>query len=521
MKTVEESRRRFLKGCAATAAIGAAGPGLFFSGPAAAANGYDTVVSVFLRGGMDGLNLVLPISGNDRVHYEQARPDIAIAATGTYGALPLTLAGGGATGFGLHPSATGLRDLWNDGLLGIVQCAGLLTSVTRSHFDAQLSIDLGTPGRQGTGTGWLARALDSQPGVTASQSMTGLAVNSRQPANFNGSTSALTMGSPGDFALNAGAWSWQKVRDNSPAGLVGVNEMLETLWEGQTGLERAGARADNALRVVAQQPYAGLPPEWPTSTFARQLWTVAQSIQMNLGLRYATLDLGGWDTHDGQGSAGSGYHYYQNKIAELSQALAAFHATLAASGHLSRVTTVVQSEFGRRVRENANRGTDHGYGNPMLVMGGTVNGRRLYGNWLGLDPQVLSPYYGDVPVTTDHRRVLSEILIRRMRNPNLGTVFPGYGGYTPLGIMKGSDIAPVGMAAAAAPVAVAAPTAPNRRPATPAPHAPRPAPRPVPRQPAPSQTPAPTPEPGWIEQVQREVRGLWQRAERLFDDVMP
>ncbi|KAB8170004.1 DUF1501 domain-containing protein [Lysobacter maris] len=521
MNTIEESRRRFLKGCAAASAIGAVGPGLFFSGSAHAANGHDTVVSVFLRGGMDGLNLVIPVSGEDRVHYEQARPELAIAATGTYGALPLTLGTGAATGFGLHPAASGLRDMWNDGLLAIVQCCGLLTSVTRSHFDAQLSIDLGTPGQQSIGSGWLARALATQPGISGTPALPGLAVNSRQPANFNGSTAALTMGSPGDFELNAGAWSWQKARDNSPAGLVGVNDVLESMWNpGSTGLEHHGARAERALRVIAQQPYGALPADWPNNNFSRQLWTIAQSIQMNLGLRYATLDLGGWDTHEGQGTAGSGYHYYQGRIAELSEALAAFHRTLAASGHLSRVTTVVQSEFGRRVRENANRGTDHGYGNPMLVMGGTVNGRCLYGNWLGLDPQVLSPYYGDVPVTTDHRRVLSEILIRRMRNPNLGAVFPGYGGYAPLGLMKGSDLTPVGMAASAAPVAVAASTAAFRpRPAQPRPQPPRQAvPTPPKPQPRPSSQP---PARDWTQRLQREVMQLQGRLERWLREVMP
>lgn len=458
MNTPRLTRREFLKGCCAAGAAGAVGPGLFFSSAAeAAANSHDTVVSLFLRGGMDGLNLVMPVSGADRSHYEAARPNLAIAASGAYGALPLTLASGAGTGFGLHPSATGLRDLWNDQRLAIVHASGLLTSVTRSHFDAQLSIDLGTPGKQSTGTGWLARAMSTQPGALASDSLPALAVNSRQPANFNGSLSALTMGSPSDFELNAGAWQWQKTRDNSPAGLVGVNETLASLWGGQTGLEMDGRRAHGALAVIGRQPYSALPATWPDNGFAKQLWTIAQSIRFNLGLRYATLDLGGWDTHDGQGSAGSGYHYYQNKIAELSSALAAFYAELATTGHMSRVTVVVQSEFGRRVRENANRGTDHGYGNPMLVMGGAVNGRRFFGRWPGLDPEVLSSYYGDVPVTTDHRRVLSEILIRRMRNPNLGQVFPGYTGYAPLGLMQGSDIAPA-MAAASLPSAAPAST---------------------------------------------------------------
>ncbi|MFD1299088.1 DUF1501 domain-containing protein [Lysobacter gummosus] len=432
------TRRDFLKGTCATAAIGAVGgPSLLFSNSAyAAANGHDTVVHLFLRGGLDGLNLVVPIDGADRGFYEQARPNLAIAATGTYGALPLTLASGAGTGFGLHPAASGLRDLWNAGHLGIVHACGLLTSVTRSHFDAQLYIDLGTPGQQGIGSGWLARAMNAQPNLSGTEKIPALGVASRQPAGLLGSVQALTMGSPSDFALNAGAWSWQKIRPDSPAGFKGLNETLASLWGGSTPLELGGQRADSALKVVAQQTYAALPAGWPTSGFAQQLWTIAQSIQFNLGLHYATLDLGGWDTHDGQGTAGSGYHYYQNKIAELSQALSAFYAALDASGHASRVTVVVQSEFGRRVRANANGGTDHGYGNPVLVLGGPVNGRRFYGSWSGLDPEILSPHFGDVPVTTDHRRVLSEILFKRMGHTNLTPVFPGYGGYAPMGLVR-------------------------------------------------------------------------------------
>lgn len=437
-------RRTFLKGCCAAAAGGVAGPALLFSDPAhAAANPYDTIVEVFLRGGIDGLNLVPPIAGNDRSFYEQARPSLNIAATGSYAALPLTLADGSASGFGLHPSASGLRDLWNDGKLAIVHSCGLLTTPTRSHFDAQLYLDLGTPGQQGGGSGWIARACNTQPGASGNEIMPALAVNYRTPSSLLSATRALTMGSPSDFALNAGAWAWQQARATSPAGFRGVNETMAQLWAGETGVEVAGQRADRALGMVAQQPYtATLPATWPTSEFARQLWTVAQSVRFNLGMRYAAIDLGGWDTHDGQGTAGSGYHYYQNKIAELSQALAAFYGELSPGGEMARVTVVVQSEFGRRVRQNASGGTDHGYGNPLLVLGGAVNGRRFYGDWKGLDPQLLSATFGDVPVTTDFRRVFSELLIRRMGNHRLGTVFPGYGSYAPLGIVQGNDMAP-------------------------------------------------------------------------------
>ena len=444
MTRLEMNRRAFLKGCCATAAVGAVGPTLLFSSEAhAAANSYDTFVLVFLRGGIDGLNLVVPTSGNDRTHYEQARPNLAIAATGTYGALPLTLAGGAATAFGLHPSANGLRDIWDAGRMAIVHGCGMQTTVTRSHFDAQLFLDLGTPGSQSGGSGWLARAWRNQSAGAGSPIMPAVAVNSRMPANLIGTPDAMAMASPTDFALNAGAWSWQTYRDGMPAGTKGVNETLASLWGGATGLELSGKRADASLRVVAQQPFTStMPAGWPDTTFARQLWTVAQTIRFNLGLRYATVDLGGWDTHDGQGTAGSGYHYYQNKIAELSQALSAFYTELNAGGEMSRVTVAVQSEFGRRVRENGSRGTDHGYGNPMLLLGGAVNGRKFYGNWLGLAPETLSPTFGDVPVTTDFRRVFSEMLIRRMGNNKLSDVFPGYTGYSPLGIFQGSDTAP-------------------------------------------------------------------------------
>src|SRR5690606_1267537 len=139
--------------------------------------------------------------------------------------------------------------------------------------------------------------------------------------------------------------------------------------------------------------------------------------------------------------------------------LAAFYGELKTGGELGRVTVVVQSEFGRRVRQNGSRGTDHGYGNPLLVFGGPVNGRRFYGSWKGLDPEILSPYFGDVPVTTDFRRVLSELLIRRMGNNRLGEVFPGYAGYSPLGIVQGSDMARQYAGAIATPVATPLPAA--------------------------------------------------------------
>jgi uncharacterized protein (DUF1501 family) len=287
------TRREFVKGCCSVAVVGGVGSSLMYADDAfAAANAYDTVVHLFLRGGMDGLNLVVPTDGVDRTFYEEARPSLKIEATGTYGALPLTLSTGAATGFGLHPSATGLRDLWNDGRMAIVHACGMATTVTRSHFDAQLYIDLGTPGKYGSPSGWMTRAWQSRSANTPAATMPALGVSGTQPAGLMGATDSLTMSNPSDFQLNAGAWAWQKIRADSPAGLRGMNETLADLWTGQTGMEINGRRADLALKTIAQQSFASLPATWPTGNFANQLWTVAQSIRFNLGLRYATLDLG-------------------------------------------------------------------------------------------------------------------------------------------------------------------------------------------------------------------------------------
>jgi len=445
MTTPTLDRREFLKGCGAGAAIAAVGPTMLFSEAAyAAENPFDTVVMVFLRGGIDGLNLVPPIAGNDRGFYEEARPTLRIPVTGDGSALPLTLTDGSATGFGLHPSATGLHEIWNLGKLAIVQCCGMPTVVTRSHFDAQAYLDLGTPGNLIAATGWMTRAWQTLPGGGGGSPMPLLAVASRQPANLRGSTDALSMPSPSDFSLSSGASQWREYRSGMPAGTKGVTETIASLWAGQTGVEIAGMRADASMRLIAQQGYTSTlptaPVAWPTTSFARQLWTVAQSIRFNLGLRFAALDLGGWDTHENQGTTGTSF--YSNKITELSQALAAFYNELNTTGQMGRVTVIVQSEFGRRVRQNGSGGTDHGYGNPLLVMGGPVNGRRIYGQWLGLNPETLSPYFGDIPVTTDFRRVFSEFLIRRMGNNRIGEVFPGYAGYAPMDIFQGNDLAP-------------------------------------------------------------------------------
>jgi uncharacterized protein (DUF1501 family) len=163
---------------------------------------------------------------------------------------------------------------------------------------------------------------------------------------------------------------------------------------------------------------------------------------MQLGLQVATLDLGGWDTHEYQGDSGAGYFF--DKLAELGSGVSALLLDLSndnGTDHTKRITVVVMSEFGRSFQENASRGTDHGHGNVMLVAGGSVNGGQIHGTWPGLATEQLYDRR-DLAITTDYRRVLSEILIRRLGNPKLGAVFPGFQNYSPLGVVQGADIEP-------------------------------------------------------------------------------
>ena len=103
------------------------------------------------------------------------------------------------------------------------------------------------------------------------------------------------------------------------------------------------------------------------------------------------------------------------------------------------MTRIVVSEFGRRLSENASRGTDHGHGSGIFVLGGQVNGGRVITNWPGLQNEQLYDR-ADLAVTTDYRQVLSEIVVRRLGNAHLGIVFPGYKDYQPLGIVRGTDL---------------------------------------------------------------------------------
>lgn len=369
-----------------------------------------------------------PIAGDDRGYYESKRPRIAVPVTGANAALPLD------DRFGLHPGAAALQGLFQDKKLAIIHAAGL-TSDTRSHFDAMQFMELGTPDSKSSTTGWLTRHLLSATNLPGQIIMPAVAVGNQQPTSLLGSRESIGMTSPNDFNFG-GHWYYGDRQ----------REAMRRLYAGASWLHQAGIQTLDAIDVVERANPGTYTPGngavYPNTSFGRSLQTVAQVIRMQLGLQVATLDLGGWDTHEYQGDSGAGY--FADKLAELGNGIAALLLDLSNDNgvdHTRRITVVVMSEFGRSFQENASRGTDHGHGNVMLVAGGAVNGGQVYGAWPGLATDQLYDRR-DLAITTDYRRVLSEILIRRLGNPKLGAVFPGYQNYSPLGVVQGADLEP-------------------------------------------------------------------------------
>ncbi|WP_440223410.1 DUF1501 domain-containing protein [Dokdonella sp. MW10] len=453
-------RRDFLKTCAVGSLTAGIVPGARVAFAQPEVNTYDTLVLVFLRGGIDGLSLVPPISGNDRNYYEAARPTLRVPVSGTGAALALANSASANATSGLHPRASRLHTLYQQNKLAVVIGAGMPAPVTRSHFDAQQTMEYGTPGSTSISSGWLTRHLASA-GLPANVTIPAVSAGSITANSLIASTESITMGSGGDFRIDQSAWNWNSRDryDTPPNGFQGLVERLPELWAGNNPLEAAGRQTLDALSIVRPMNFGaynatsnpgGYAPAngaaYPTDGLGNQLKMIAQLIKANVGMRVAALDYGGWDTHNGQGVPTASYDPFGNSVEALSNALAAFYQDLNGTGanaFANRTSIVVMSEFGRRLRANGSGGTDHGYGNMMMVLGGSVNGGQVYGRqtFAGLAGEAL--FEGeDVRVTTDFRRVLSEALIRRAGNNRLGYIFPAYSGYSPLGIFQGTDMTP-------------------------------------------------------------------------------
>lgn len=432
------TRRAFLRNSTlCLTALGGMRLGLHANPARADWNQGNFVVYLYLRGGIDGLSMVAPISGPDRDAYVQWRPNIHLRTTGDTAALPL-----GNSDYGLHFAASGLQELYQENRLAIVHGTGFPPNqVTRSHFDAQDYMEHGTPGSS-IGTGWLTRHLASSGQVPAAAAIPSLSAGSSAPASLLGRRDSMVLDDPNSFHPNANNGATDGVPRYKLSTMITLRDLYQ---QDGSNLHLAGTGAVDTIELVDTLNIASYTPapgaNYPTSgvaaTLANQARLIANIAKRNLGLQVATLDYGGWDTHQGQGDgnqANLGQNNFGNRLAGLSQTLHALYSDLAADGLAHRMVVVVHSEFGRRVRENANRGTDHGSGNPMLVLGGRVRGGQLFGSFGGLNPGQLFQNE-DVQTTTDFRRVLWEVAKSHLGNSHLDAVFPGYAYPGPLGLL--------------------------------------------------------------------------------------
>ena len=364
----------------------------------------DTLVCIFLRGGADGLNMIVP-HGDDG--YYQHRPTLGIPRPDDNHTAVRTVNLDGF--FGLHPALAPLHDLYTAGNMAFVHATGS-PDETRSHFEAMDLMERGAV--QGDYTGWLARHLATLD--TGNESaLRAIGIGEMLPASLSGSVSATALQSIADYHLQG--------REEH----VGeMQSLLRALYNQNEDMLTAVARQTfNAIDVLGKIDTASYQPNgraYPERELGQSLQMVAQLIQADVGVEVACIDMGGWDTHVAQG----GSEGQQARLMdELAQSLRAFYEDVQTK--LDRVTVVVMSEFGRRVQENGGLGTDHGHGNMMMVMGGGINGRHVYSQWPGLHKeQLVGP--GDLAITTDYRDVLGELIHKRLNNPQTASIFPNY-----------------------------------------------------------------------------------------------
>lgn len=363
------------------------------------------LVVLFQRGGADGLNIVVPFAEKE---YYRRRPSIALPPPSAKEGAVLDLDGF----FGLHPALEPLLPLYREGHLAVVHAVGSPHS-TRSHFDAQDFMESGVPGDKSVPDGWMNRYLQHRPDPQAT-AFRGVALSAVLPRSLAGKAPAIALSNLSRFELNAGGATSQA---RSAYQLLYSRE-ADALLSGTASEMFEAIDFLHKANPTQYRPSAGV--EYPRGRVGQDLQQVAQLIKADVGLEVAFVEMGGWDHHVNEGGATGPL---AAQLAQLAQALSAFYRDL--GSRMEEVVVATVSEFGRTVHENGNRGTDHGHGNLMLVLGGTVRGGRILGDWPGLDPDQL--YEGrDLALTTDFRSIFGELLTRHLGCREIEAVFPGF-----------------------------------------------------------------------------------------------
>lgn len=366
------------------------------------------LVTIFQRGAVDGLSMIIP--HGDPAYYNLRRGIAVPKPNEAEGALNLD------GYFGFHPVMKPLEQFWQSKQLAVIHSSGSPDN-TRSHFDAQDYMESGTPGYKGTRDGWLNRALQVSPGKGDSP-FRAVAMTQQLPRALYGRAPSVAMTNLADFNIKAGLYT-----QDLKGGFEGI-------WEqnSKDALSETGKETFEAVNFLKQANPAQYKAEngavYPTSPLGRSMLQIAQLIKAGVGLEVAFAEAGGWDTHVNQGGARG---QLANLLRDFAAAIAAFAIDL--GKRMDDVVVITMSEFGRTVRENGGRGTDHGHGNAMIVLGNSVKGGKVYGEWRGLETSKL--FEGrDLAVTTDFRDVFAEAAYKHLGGHDLAKLFPNYSAST-------------------------------------------------------------------------------------------
>jgi uncharacterized protein (DUF1501 family) len=408
------SRRIFLKnGGLALVSLGFA-PAFLARTVAAADPRRRVLITIFQRGAVDGLNMIVPFGER---HYYAARPSLAIARPGAAADSAIDLDGF----FGLHPRLAPLKPFYDARQMAIVHACGSPDG-TRSHFDAQDYMETATPGVKSTQDGWLNRYLHAREHHAATP-FRAVALAQQLPRSLQGTAPALAIGQIAQFGIRAGRGS----------DMVQSSFESEYAAAAESVLHSTGREAFDAVRMLKtanpQQYAPANGAEYPRSAFGQALRQIGQLVKADVGLEVAFAESGSWDHHANEGAATG---LLANRLDDLARGIAALARDL--GDRMQDVVILTMSEFGRAVVENGSRGTDHGHGNAMMILGGGVRGGQVYGRWPGLAPE--QRYDGrDLAVTTDFRSVFAEVVRGHLGLTDATAVFPGFRDRTTLGFL--------------------------------------------------------------------------------------
>jgi uncharacterized protein (DUF1501 family) len=361
-------------------------------------------VVIFLRGGMDGLSFVYPSHGVDREIYEAERPTLKITPSAKEPELKLS------DTLSLHPNAKEMHALYQKKSLAVIHAIGL-TADSRSHFDAQNLMEQGAESKSHLlQSGWIARYLQA---TNSPSKIAAVSIGQNAPTSLFTYDHALITDALRPHHWPVGA-KYEADFEKALRSLYALDAAVKP-WISDWGLQTLDT-------LDELQAIAAIPPEsnYPKNEIGGKLQTLARLVTEKPEIEMATIDMGGWDTHKFQGSGVEGT--FGNLVGQLSSSLAMFYEEVSKKRD---VVITVQTEFGRRLKENFSRGTDHGHGGVAFVIGNHVAGGKVLGKWPGLETGALYQR-ADLAVTTDYRSLMAEVLMHSQKFSRVSDAFPGF-----------------------------------------------------------------------------------------------